>query len=52
LIEILENSEIGKKFKSCFGKMEVIKSPKNKGKGKGKGRKAYARSQKKKGYRR
>jgi hypothetical protein len=50
LIEILENSEIGKKFKSCFGKMEVIKSPKNKGKGKG--RKAYARSQKKKGYRR
>lgn len=54
LIEILENSEIGKKFKSCFGKMEVIKSPKNKGKskGKGKGKKEYGRSQKKKGYRR
>jgi len=48
IIEILENSEIGKKFEGCFGKIEVIKSPKNKGKSKNK----YARSQKKKGYRR
>lgn len=47
LVEILQNSEIGKKFESCFGKMQVIKSPKNKGKGK----KGQGRSQKK-GYRR
>jgi len=38
LVEILQNSEIGKKFESCFGKMQVIKSPKGKGKGKGKGK--------------
>ena len=37
LIEILQNSEVGKNFKSCFGKIEVIKSPKSKGKGKGRG---------------
>ncbi len=37
LIEILQNSEVGKDFKSCFGKIEVIKPPKSKGKGKGRG---------------
>jgi hypothetical protein len=49
LIEILQNSEIGKKFEGCFGKMEVIKAPKNKGKGK-KGQ-GHGYKQKKKSYR-
>ena len=47
LVEILQNSEIGKKFESCFGKMQVIKSPKGKrkvkGKFKGKDKKGYRR---------
>jgi len=51
LIEILENSEIGKKFKSCFGKMEIIKSPKNKGKEKSKKEQRRGQFQKKKSYR-
>jgi pre-mRNA-splicing factor ATP-dependent RNA helicase DHX15/PRP43 len=39
MVELLKNSEIGKKFESCFGKMQVIKSPK----GKVKSKKSYRR---------
>jgi HrpA-like RNA helicase len=60
MIEDLEKSEIGKKFVSCFGKIEVMKSPQDRGKkgqkshGKGKGKshgKSQGKSQQKKRYR-
>ena len=57
MIEDLKKSEVGKKFESCFGKIEVINSPQDRGSkgqqshGKGKG-KSRGKSQQKKGYRR
>ena len=48
MVENLKNLEIGKKFESCFGKMEVMKSPQDRGK---KGKKSHHGKSKKKGYR-
>jgi HrpA-like RNA helicase len=47
MIDNLKNLEIGKKFESCFGKMEVIKSPQDRD-GK-KGKKSYGKQMKKHG---
>jgi hypothetical protein len=62
MIDNLEKSEIGKKFASCFGKIEVMKSPQDKGKhygkkGKGKSHgkshgKSQGKSQGKRNFRR